>query len=119
MQKMVLVSFDRYQRLLSASTNETLPVEDERAEQKRQFSSATSGIASALQTEGERKTEQAATENSSHNIDIERLLTSFPKSLRGRAKALVTYILPNLTWNEREKSLFSDSEYQTQTSWIC
>ena len=34
---MVLVSFDLYQRLLSASTNGTLPVEDERAEQKRQF----------------------------------------------------------------------------------
>ena len=93
MKKMVLVSFDRYQRLLSASTNESLPVEEESAKHQGHFLSATSGVKGTLQTEGERKTDQADTESSSHGIEIESLSTSSPKSLQRCARALVTYIL--------------------------
>ena len=75
MQKLVLLSYDRYQRLLTAKDNV-----------------ANSTIVDA---------------SPSPTIDIpvkdesERLISLFPKTLQARARGLLTYILPYISWNEK------------------
>lgn len=86
MQKMVLLPYDRYQRLMTAKRSDENPEESiARVENE-------SGELSVKVEEPERLTKMSD--------PIERVLSSFPKSLQSRARTLLTYITPHLSWNE-------------------
>ena len=90
MQKLVLVPYDRYQQLLTTShENNSPPPISER--------------------------DQLATEKSikatvSNDNFTERVITLFPKSLQARARALLVYVRPYITWNEKEEITISGEE---------
>lgn len=108
MHKMVLVPFDKYQRLLSSSSNTTvtLPMEGPKkvlSEHHQQILSTSSKGDSTMQVERQKRasSEQEIThaqraENSSEllNCDTENLQKLFPKALHGRARMLLSYIMP-------------------------
>ena len=77
MRKLVLLPYDRYQRLLTTASD--LPVVS--------------------------KPPTAETKN-----DIENLTTLFPNPLRAKARALLTYIRPYVTWNEKGEVTISGEE---------
>ena len=91
MHKMVLLPYDRYQRLVAAKglnhthektnlrqENELVPVHPESSVEMVQP-----------------ETETTITE------DIENVVSSFPKNLKSRARSLLTYISHSVTWNEK------------------
>lgn len=90
---MVLLPYDRYQRLLTvkhddsstSTVNNTLHHQEKSLEQ----------VTPICHEHTEDTTEKQFTQ------DIERLITLFPKTLQGRARALLTYILPYISWNEK------------------
>ena len=91
---MVLLPFDRYQRLLA---------------NKQDLSCTSSTAPNAVQhqdiiSENDSPIHMVQTEESSQkrlSQDIENLIPLFPKTLQARARALLTYILPYITWNEK------------------
>lgn len=93
MQKMVLLPYDRYQRFLSSKqTNETSVAESRQENLSEPFTSTPPESATHVTT-----SDLEAPETS----DIERVVSSFPKTLQSRARALLTYISPSVTWNEK------------------
>lgn len=86
MQKMILLPYDRYQRLLSSSQVNSSIAKGQEEVPSEQVTS--------VKEEG---TEE--TSNAFASKDIEKLLLSFPRTLQGRARALLTYIVPHLSWN--------------------
>lgn len=81
---MVLLSYDRYQRLLSSSNTELKPLE------------ATPSV--VKQTEGEEKQKHNHVETPTP-VQDETLLLLIPNSLQHRARTLLGLLKPYLTWN--------------------
>ena len=94
MQKMILLPYDRYQRLLTV---------------QEQISSAPAQKDLVLQQEhvSEPVTMITNEPESKHLVseDIEKLLPSFPKSFQSRARALLSYISPPVAWNEKGEAI--------------
>jgi hypothetical protein len=92
MQKMVLLPYDRYQRLLSSSQEDSNNVKGQKTATQEVIPS---GQTTPLKPEGTEETSDAKVSE-----NIEKLLRSFPRTLQGRARALLAYIVPHLSWNE-------------------
>lgn len=94
MKKMVLLPYDRYQRLLTAKTidDSKSTIEEEEGEESvrpKETLSTRDGVDST----------DTSAEYPSNNI--EKLLTSFSKALRGRARSILIYIRPYINWNQK------------------
>lgn len=94
MQKMILLPYDRYQRLLNYQENNTdATATAEKIDQE--------GTANALEDIIPLCTKpKEVTSEKESSPDVEKLLPLFPKALRGRALALLTYIAPHVSWND-------------------
>lgn len=89
MQKMVLLPYERYQRLLSDKQVLASTYKGDDTEEKQEKSLETNNA-------------DDWTESQSSQIkDIGEIIALFPKTLQGRARALLTYILPYISWNEK------------------
>ena len=101
MQKMILLPYERYQRLLSAKQEipSTSTVDDSLQQQEKSSEEVTPICLE--------RTENPPEKQLSHKEDIERLITLFPKTLQGRTRALLTYILPYITWNQKGEVIIS------------
>jgi hypothetical protein len=80
MQKMILLPYERYQRLL----------------QQREASN----VPSQETTTPNPDIEEVSPEPIGRQDLEEKLLSSFPKNLRSRARALLTHISTRVTWND-------------------
>lgn len=96
MQKMVLLPYERYQRLLSAKQD--LASKGDVTEEKQE---------TTLETN---HPEDWTESQSSQNKDIGQIIALFPKTLQGRARALLTYILPHISWNDKREVTLSGKE---------
>lgn len=86
MKKMVLLPYERYQRLLSKDephTTEQVPVTSLHAEE-------------ALDT-----TDSATNSNFGTSKYEEALILRFPKSMQNRVRSVLEYIQPHVTWNDK------------------
>ena len=79
MQKMILLAYDRYQRLLTVHVSA-------KAEE------------SSLLSENPEVPKKAGK-------SVDDLLAFFPKTLKSRARALLTIISPRVTWNQRGEAI--------------
>jgi hypothetical protein len=99
MKKMVLLPYDRYQRLLSAKaideSKSTIKEEGEEIVRPKEALSATDGV------------DRTETSAEYPSINIERLLTSFSKALQGRARSILIYIQPYINWNQKGEVIIS------------
>jgi len=89
MKKQVLVPYDRYQRLVSGQA-------------KRE--SATTSTIDPLpsineQTDLEEHEDKLATDST--NDRVENLFRHIPKAMRGRARSVLSYIWPYVSWNDK------------------
>lgn len=83
MHKMVLIPYDRYQRLLASKEPKSVSTMDEEPTIVDQ---------NALPDVSEQRTESEK---------IDKVVSYFPKGLRTRARSLLSYIVPRVTWNEK------------------
>jgi len=91
MQKMVLLPYDRYERLVSAKgLNHAPSSEESDARQDNE----------SVHPEPSVELEEPET-NTTMTDDIESVVSSFPKKLKSRARSLLTYISPSVTWNAK------------------
>ena len=92
MQKMVLLPYDRYQRLLSVQEH-TPPLD----------------IIDQEETDNnlEDKVPIQKEDVSELIPDVQKVATLFPKSLRGRALALLTYVVPYVGWDSKLEATLS------------
>ena len=110
MQKNVLVPYDRYKRLLSNLKNGYSQEGAEVVERYGLHELPPKTIENPV--EGEQKFEEPSKGDNSRQdtVDIEHLLTLFPKSMVGRAHLLIKYIRPFLTWNKKGEVIISGQE---------
>ena len=95
MQKMILLPYDRYQRLLLAKHEiPTTSTVDDSLRQQQKSSEEVPPI--CLE-----HTENPSEKQLSVKEDVERISALFPKTLQGRARSLLTYILPYITWTQK------------------
>lgn len=101
MQKLILLPYDRYQRLLLAKHEiPTTSTVDDSLQQQEKSSEEITPI--CLE-----HTENPSEKQLSRKEDVEILIILFPKTLQGRARALLTYILPYITWNQKGEVIIS------------
>jgi hypothetical protein len=95
MQKMVLLPYDRYQRLLSTKPQSEIaerPAEEESTERSADLRSA---------EPRQKDDQQLRSAEPNYKEKREELVTQFPKSLQNRARALLRYLDKHPTWNDR------------------
>ena len=90
---MVLLPYDRYQRLLSTSAETTID-------------STTPSESPPMETNREDRTEPASDHLGDTGVvgtedSADYLVLQFPKAMRQRARSLLHYIRPHLSWNDR------------------
>ena len=95
MQKMVLLSYDRYQRLMTSHENDSNTTQSDRREPEEQ---TVTRVEDKVHIDPEVEGEVASGKELSSNI--EKVIPLFPKSVRGRAHALLTYIAPYVSWDD-------------------
>lgn len=96
MKKMVLLPYDRYERLLSETT--------------KQQREATDNEKRSTQQEDRVISEQNKAEKvipSKQLVEEDKLLAQFPRTLRSRARLLLNYLTPQVTWNDKSEILIS------------
>jgi hypothetical protein len=95
MQKIVLLPYDRYQRLLSTKPQSEIaerPAEEESTERPAQLRSV----------EPRQKDDQELrSAEPSQRDKQEELVLQFPKTLQNRARTLLRYLDKHFTWNDR------------------
>ena len=116
---MILLLYDRYQRLLLAkheisttSTVDEIPTtstDDDSLQQQEKSSEEVTPI--FLE-----HTEKSSEKQLSRKEDVERLIILFPRTLQGRTRALLTYILPNITWSQKGEVIISRRKCKLQHS---
>ena len=101
MQKMILLPYERYQRLLLAKHEfPTTSTVDDSLQQQEKSSEEVTPICFE-------RTEIPPEKQLSYEEDIERLIALFPKTLQGRASSLLIYILPYITWTQKGEVIIS------------
>ena len=99
MQKMILL--DRYQRFLLAKHEiPTTSTVDDSLQQQEKSSEEVPPI--CLE-----HTENPSEKQLSVKEDVERINALFPRTLQGRVRAILTYILPHITWNQKGEVIIS------------
>ena len=95
MKKMVLLPYDRYQRLL-------LRDQPPEAEQDP---------LTTLQAEKPLDANDSSTESTLHEEkDKETLISRFPKSMQNRVRRVLEYIQPQVTWNDKGEVSIRDQD---------
>ena len=95
MKKMVLLPYDRYQRLL---------LRDQPPEAEKD-------TLMTLQTEKPLDTNESSTQSiPEEGKDRETLISRFPKSMQNRVRSVLEYIGPNVTWNDKGEVSIQDQD---------
>lgn len=100
MQKMILLPYDRYQRLLSS-------------QHSAPSNEVPENVSEPLEAEKPVDQPNSLPEYTAPSRDsgaIELVLPSFPKSLQSRARALLTYISPAVSWNPKGEVLIDGEQ---------
>lgn len=101
MQKMVLLPYDRYQRLVSSNQD----TRDEKVNESNEMNPMTTIDVK----KPEANTGDPTTDN---EFSTDKLISLFPKSLQSRARALITYVRPFINWNSKGEVIVSGETIQ-------
>lgn len=103
MKKVVLLPYDRYQRLLSKEDEANNVHDPERTTNPEPEP--------LLNKERSIETQNNASETSSNtDTESDTLLRHFPKATLNRVRSILSYIRPSVTWNDRGEVTIEDRE---------
>ena len=97
MKKMVLLPYDRYQRLLSTSASSVV----ESSSQPELTLQPESTPGTQVETMPEERSTNIEEKNDASKNSAEILILQLPKSMQHRARSLLHYIRPHVSWNDR------------------